>query len=84
MATTQLDESAQFQEPISPTASNTASTSEPSSTTQDSAKPSITGILKKVVHAPSHAERVNEEQVENAIQAVGDDGQKKGIADVQR
>jgi len=83
MATAQSDESAQFQEPISPTATNTTSTSAPSSTTEDNTKPSITGILKNAVHAPSHDERVNEEPVEDAIQSVGDDGQKKGIADVQ-
>jgi hypothetical protein len=43
----------------------------------DPAKPSITGIIKNAVHAPSHEERVNEPSaMEDAIEAVGEDGQR--------
>ncbi|KAH7393949.1 hypothetical protein DE146DRAFT_112293 [Phaeosphaeria sp. MPI-PUGE-AT-0046c] len=78
MATSRTDESDQFKEPMSPTASNTETSSASTSTSGDSAKPSITGILKNVVHAPSSEEIVNDAPMENAIEQIGDDGQKRG------
>ncbi|OAK95025.1 hypothetical protein IQ06DRAFT_352765 [Phaeosphaeriaceae sp. SRC1lsM3a] len=78
MATSRTEESEQFKEPISPTTSNTETSSASVSTSQESAKPSITGILKNAVNAPSVEERVNDTPMENAIQQIGDDGQRKG------
>jgi hypothetical protein len=62
-------------EPISPTTSNAAPSS--TSTASSSAKPSITGVLKQVVKAPSEDEIVEPTAMEDAIQSVGDDGGAK-------
>ncbi|KAH4031491.1 hypothetical protein HBI81_116730 [Parastagonospora nodorum] len=80
MASKQVDESAQFQEPISPTASNDATSPAPASGSADSAKPSITGILKNAVKAPSHEKIVNDEpDMKDAIESVGQDGGERGV-----
>lgn len=78
MATSRIDESEQFKEPITPTASQSVTSSASKSTENESAKPSITGVLKSAVNVPPVHERVNEQPIENAIEQIGDDGQKKG------
>jgi hypothetical protein len=66
-----------FLEPTSPQASASPSTSPSASTSNDSAKPSISGILKKAVTAPSTQKLVNDEpDMEKAIESVGEDGEK--------
>jgi hypothetical protein len=79
-------------EPMSPQTSHEApasaegntlasSPSSPSSTSANPAHPSITGLIKNAVHAGSHHERVNEEELgmKDAINAVGDDGGEKTV-----
>jgi hypothetical protein len=76
-------------EPMSPQTSHEAPASAegnvlrsaPSSTSANPAHPSITGLIKNAIHAGSHHERVNEEEVgvKDAINAVGDDGGEKTV-----
>jgi hypothetical protein len=63
-------------EPISPTTSNTASSS---TSTSDPAKPSITGLIKQAVKAPPQDELVEPAGAEGAIESVGPDGGERSV-----
>ncbi|KAF2827489.1 hypothetical protein CC86DRAFT_369598 [Ophiobolus disseminans] len=76
MATAAPDSSQQFQEPLSPTTSTEAPKSSPTQK-NSSAKPSIVGVLKNAVTAPSAEERETS-PIEAAIESVGEDGEKRG------
>jgi hypothetical protein len=67
-------------EPISPATSHDTSSSAPTSTSTSAnpAHPSITGLIKNAVKAGPREKRVNEEpDMNDAINAVGDDGGEK-------